>query len=326
MARDTINKNTGEELQYMRYVRGFTFLIGGRECLQPITAEQMLGSLAEMKRQLHTDTVILAFQALMENAHSEEIDWKSPDTPPDSLLEQIILGAERMGLRVFLKPMVNCRNGVWRGYISFLEPDVICEPKWGGWFQNYESFMVHYADLAERTHCELLLVGCEMVMAQHREQDWRKLIATVRDHFHGLLSLNVDKYQEDRISYWDALDVISSSGYYPTGSWSAELARIQKVVGKYRKPFFFAECGCPCRRGSEKRPNDWTTKEPFDQDTQTRYYEEMFEAGREKSWIGGYAGWAWRCDTGEKIADETDDYGVAGRDAAAVIRSFYDEM
>ena len=68
------------------------------------------------------------------------------------------------------------------------------------------------------------------------------------------------------------------------------------------------------------------TKEPFDQDTQTRYYEEMFEAGREKSWIGGYAGWAWRCDTGEKIADETDDYGVAGRDAAAVIRSFYDEM
>ena len=165
-----------------------------------------------------------------------------------------------------------------------------------------------------------------MVMAQHREQDWRNLFATVRNHFHGLLSLNVDKYQEDRIPYWDALDVISSSGYYPTGSWPAELARIQAVVEKYRKPFFFAECGCPCRRGSEKRPNDWTTREPFDLDTQTRYYEEMLNAGREASWIGGYAGWAWSCDTGEKLADGTDDYGVAGRDAAAVIRSFYDKI
>ena len=30
----------------MHYVRGFTFLIGGRECLEAITGEQMLVSLA----------------------------------------------------------------------------------------------------------------------------------------------------------------------------------------------------------------------------------------------------------------------------------------
>lgn len=37
------------------------------------------------------------------------------------------------------------------------------------------------------------------------------------------------------------MDVISSSGYYPIHDWENQLDRIERVVKKYQKPFFFAE-------------------------------------------------------------------------------------
>ena len=61
--------------------------------------------------------------------------------------------------------------------------------------------------------------------------------------YHGLVSYNTDKYQEDHVSWWDCVDVISSSGYYPIDQWEQELDRIEKVVQKFKKPFFFAEAG-----------------------------------------------------------------------------------
>lgn len=75
--------------------------------------------------------------------------------------------------------------------------------------------------------------------------------------YHGLVSYNTDKYQEDHVSWWDCVDVISSSGYYPIDQWEQELDRIEKNVLKYRKPFFFAEAGCMSRKGSGMVPNNW---------------------------------------------------------------------
>lgn len=37
--------------------------------------------------------------------------------------------AQSLGLKVALKPTVNCDNGVWRARISFFDHDVPCEPK-----------------------------------------------------------------------------------------------------------------------------------------------------------------------------------------------------
>ena len=74
--------------------------------------------------------------------------------------------------------------------------------------------------------------------------------------YHGLVSYNTDKYQEDHVSWWDCVDVISSSGYYPIDQWEQELDRIEKTVLKYRKLFFFAEAGCMSRKGSGMIPNN----------------------------------------------------------------------
>lgn len=152
---------------------------------------------------------------------------------------------------------MNCKDGTWRAFISFFKHDVLCEPKWENWFASYKEFQTHYARIAEEEQCDIFIAGCEMVMTEHREKQWREVIASIRKEYHGLVSYNTDKYQEDHVSWWDCVDVISSSGYYPIDQWEQELDRIEKTVLKYRKPFFFAEAGCMSRKGSGMVPNNW---------------------------------------------------------------------
>ena len=78
----------------------------------------------------------------------------------------------------------------------------------------------------------------------------RALIEEVRGVYSGLITYNCDKYQEDHVTWWDAVDVISSSGYYRSGDWRNQLDRIEGVVAREGKPFFFMEAGCPSREGS----------------------------------------------------------------------------
>ncbi len=304
----------------MDYIRGFTFLLEGN--IRGHAGKRIQREMERMKEDLSSDTVVLAFQALQENAHSEEIDFTGNRTADDEELCALIEHAKDIGLRVILKPMVNCKNGEWRAYINFIYPDVKCEPKWSAWFRNYDAYILHYADIAQRTGCEMLIIGCELVMAQSQESQWRELIGQIRDRYDGLLTFNADKYQEDRLTWWDALDVISSSGYYPSKEWRENLDRIGKAAAKYGKPVFFAECGCPCRKGASVIPNDWTREGALDLKEQADYYKTMFEECRGREWLKGFSGWAWSChDTLHPILN--DGYSVCGKPASEVIKKYY---
>lgn len=161
------------------------------------------------------------------------------------------------------------------------------------WFESHALFQTHYARMAEKLGCEMFIAGCEMVMAQRREAEWRALMAQLRADFHGLLSYNTDKYQEENVAWWDAVDVISSSGYYPLEDWENQLNRIEAGVKKHNKPFFFAEAGCMSIAGSAKVPNDWMLQGEPDEDEQAVWYEAMFAACQNRPWIQGFGLWDW---------------------------------
>ena len=59
----------------------------------------------------------------------------------------------------------------------------------------------------------MFIAGCEMVQSEHRENEWRKLISDIRMIYHGPVTYNTDKYQEDNVTWWDCVDYICSSGY-----------------------------------------------------------------------------------------------------------------
>lgn len=228
--------NIRKGMKQMKFIKGFTFAPFARS--GSYSKKETYKSLDNLKERVGVSFIILVPNGLQDTPQSEEICYTSNSTISDSELEDLINYAKKSGLRVAIKPTVNCKNGTWRAHINFFDEDVHCEPKWSKWFVSYTNFQLHYANIAEKTGCEMFIAGCEMVMAERRENEWRKLISDIRGVYHGIVSYNTDKYQEDNVKWWDCVDVISSSGYYPLSDWEKELDRIEKVVKKFNKPFF----------------------------------------------------------------------------------------
>nr|7DV7_A Chain A, Endo-beta-1,4-mannanase [Bacillus sp. N16-5]7DV7_B Chain B, Endo-beta-1,4-mannanase [Bacillus sp. N16-5] len=306
----------------MDYIKGMTWgWIGNSEDWRSNEAER---SMEEMTN-LAINWTAIAFQGLQETAHSPDITFAEPPMVTDENVRWAIAKAKSLGLSVILKPIVNVRDGTWRAHINFFDKDVPCEPTWSQWFKSYESFMLHYAKLAEDTGCEMLCIGCEMVQTERREKEWRDLIQKVRQVYSGIITYNCDKYQEDEVTWWDAVDVMSSSGYYPIGSWEHHESRIKKIVESWQKPFFFMEAGCPSRLESGSVPNDWNkNRGQIDMDEQRVFYEEMFKFFHGQKWFYGFMLWDWPAKLYRlEDASENDDYCVYGKPAAEVIKSFF---
>ncbi len=306
----------------MEFIKGITFAaFAPKGSLETPEAVQSLRNLAE---RTNANFIILVPMGLQDTPQSEDIDYRSDATVSDRELASAIRMAKTLGLRVALKPTVNCRNGVWRAHINFFDEDVPCEPKWSSWFRAYTDFQLHYAEIAQREGCEMFLPGCEMVQSERREQEWRQLIGDIRNEYGGLVSYNTDKYQEHNVKWWDAVDVISSSGYYPINDWERQLDRIEAVVRKFDKPFFFAECGCMSTKGSNQVPNDWNLSGDVDLEGQADWYRTMFAAGSRRDWVGGYALWDWswrQYSLAEAASDKK--YDIYGKPAEQVVAEFY---
>ena len=241
------------------------------------------------------NTITFSFAAIQEHCYSTEIDWNGEHMPKrDELILLIEYCKERM-LKTIVKPMLNVRDGYWRAYIRFFDEDVPCEPKWKEWFKNYNEYLLSYARFCEENKVDMIIIGCELVGTDHREEEWRCLIKRVREVYKGLVTYNCDKYQEHNVKWWDALDYITSSGYYPLGTMGKELDRIEEVVNKYKLPFMFTEAGCPSVKGASRNPNDWTVSIDgiIDEEEQYKFYKELFEETSKRSFVKGFCLWDW---------------------------------
>lgn len=280
-------------------------------------------SMARMAEHAVTWTAI-AYAAEQATAFSTDIPFDREPTVTDDEIVWAIREAKSLGMKVVLKPVVNCADGTWRAHIGFFDWDVPNEPSWSDWFASYRTFILHAARLAQAEGCEMLCIGCEMVRADSQEAHWRRLIADVREVYDGLVTYNCDKYQEDHVTWWDAVDVISSSGYYPITKWKQQLDRIEHVVAASAKPFFFMEAGCPSRTGSPDLPNDWALPGEPSGAEQLRYYEAMLQACRARPWVGGLMLWDWPADLYDAAdAAENDDYCPYGKPAGDYLRGAY---
>lgn len=275
----------------MEKIKGITFAPFSRE--NELYTKESRASFDYMTEHTGVNLIILVPPGIQDTAHSEKISYSDAVGFSDKELREMIRYAKRKGIKVALKPTVNCKDGNWRAFISFFEHEVVCEPKWKNWFKSYETFQVHYARIAQEEDCELFIAGCEMVMTEHREEEWRGVIHAIRQVYDGQVTYNTDKYQENHVTWWDCLDIISSSGYYPSGKWEQELDRIENIVTKYQKPFFFAEVGCMSRKDSQYEPNNWELTGEIRLEEQAEWFEEMFTACERRNWISGFGIWEW---------------------------------
>lgn len=287
-------------------------------------ADGKAASSMERMAALAGNWTAIAFCALQETPQSTHIKFREAPTVTDREILWAIEKARELKLKICLKPVVNVENGSWRAHINFFDHDVPGEPTWSEWFESYNEFILHYASIAQETKCEMFCIGCEMVQADKRVHEWRELISQVREIYTGTITYNCDKYQEEHILWWDAVDVISSSGYYPIDQWDAELDRIEAVVRRTGKAFFFMEAGCPSRDHAGSRPHDCSLPGGPNEKEQAAYYQEMFKKCEKREWMSGYMLWNWPArlyDIHE--AKSNRDYCMYGKEAEEIVRNYY---
>lgn len=285
--------------------------------------------------------VCLAFPVNQKSFCSTEIYYDYRRNVPDLEIIETVKRFHDKGVKVCLKPMINCSDGVWRAEITFPDNTMFGEDYyWKQWFEFYQAFLEHYAQIAEYTGCEMFCLGCEMLGTEKKELYWRQTIAKVREVYHGPLVYNTNHGKEKVAKWYDAIDYLGTSAYYPVEKapgataeemkkeWeriATDLAEISKSIGK---KIIFMEIGCRSALGCAQMPWDFVHKEfPYSEEEQTNFYESSLSVMSKQDWFMGFFWWDWGTTIYKTRAEAEKDMGfnIHLKKAEDVIKKWYKE-
>ncbi len=283
------------------------------------------------------DWICITVNAWQEYFYSTHIFSHYEYTQTDDDIRAAIKLAKSLGLKVCLKPMVNCLDGAWRAKINFPE-DKDGHGYWAEWFKSYDTFMVYYAHMAEQLGVEMLCTGCEMEGMDRQADHCRKMIDKVRQVYRGILMHNVNHGDELSSKWLDAVDVIGISAYYPVtdgenrgpevmrSKWADVVQILKKCHEKYDEPIMFAEVGVRNEKGCTQYPWDFQDRPevPIDEDEQSDFYETVMEATWDIPWFAGYFWWDWKAVIPAETEMKHDrDFTVYGKKAEKTLKEWY---
>jgi len=286
--------------------------------------------------------VCLAFSVKQEHFYSTDIFFDYRNSVPDLELISTIKHFRDNGVKVCLKPMIDCKDGVWRALISFPEQNMFNENiYWNKWFESYSAFLTHYAQIAEYCGCEMFCLGCEMLGTETQESLWRDTIAKVRNVYTGKLTYNTNHGKETIAKWYDAIDYIGTSAYYPVADgpgacvedmklrWNGIADKLENISNTLGKKIIFMEIGCRSAAGCAAMPWDFMHKEyPYSEEEQSNFFESCLDVFSKKDWFAGFFWWDWSptiySTREEALADL--DFNIHLKKAEDVVKSYYGSL
>lgn len=237
-------------------------------------------------------------------------------TPGDDEILSLIAHARRRGLKVQLRPMLECLDGTQRIHINFPREREIIPGRpithWARWFESFIARTRHYARIAEATGCEAYGLDSELDYTVDRQEQWLEVVATARAAFSGHLTTShtwrVDFLSElkSRPDHWfRSLDSLGCSFYAPLADGPGasvaamrerarpELEKCREIAALLGKPFYFGEIGCCSTQGAAAKPWGWDNPGGYDGEEQARYAEAVLELFAPEPWWGGFYWWKW---------------------------------
>ncbi|MBX3275882.1 MAG: hypothetical protein KF729_36830 [Sandaracinaceae bacterium] len=250
--------------------------------------------------------VLLVVQLSQRDRFSSDLVMRPGHAPSEAALTRTIRDARARGLRVGLMPIVHLlerRAEEWRGQLT---------PADGldTWFARYGELVLGLAALAEREGVTRLVVGSELSSLEPYDARWRALVAAVRLRFSGALAYSANWDRLDDVRFWDALDEIGLTAYFPLShgdeapsaaalarAWERPRARIAALARRHGRPVVLTEVGYPSRRGAARAP--WDDGPPADRasivdlEQQRVLYDAFCEAFAGRGVIDGFYAWNW---------------------------------
>jgi endo-1,4-beta-D-glucanase Y len=246
------------------------------------------------------------FAIVYQNDRASTDPHRDPEhTASDEALRYVISLAHQLGMGVVLLTPLIPLDGTWEGAILPSNLDL--------WFSGWRRILIHYAELAEETGVEILLLGSELVTLRRHSEKWRELITAVRDRFSGRISYSVnfwanrEAYEEVlAMSHWADLDYIGVTGYFeltekrtPTleelkAAWRRDrngqdvIADLETLHRKYGKPIVFWEIGYQSKDGTNIYPWNYPRPGGVDEMEQVVAWRAFLEVFRERPWFKGF--------------------------------------
>jgi hypothetical protein len=243
--------------------------------------------------------------------------------------------ARQRGIATLLKPHLWTGRGSWRGELA-----MVTEDHWEEWFAQYESFILHYAELAQANGIEALCIGTELSATLHREAEWRRIIARVRQVYGGWLIYAANWTHFEDVPFWDAVDMIGVQAYFPLAAeptddvdvlaagWEPWLERLEAVARREDRRVVFTEIGYRTNTNAAVEPWLWERQTSGGGDaagrrTQQACYEAFFHAVWPRDWVGGAYFWKWFPHHERAGGDEDDGFTPQRKPAQVTLAERY---
>ena len=300
-------------------------------------------------------TWVTVVPTVWQDAYSSAFQYKDfALTPNDIELMDVIDLMHAKGMKVQLRPMLECKDGqgrlgVWMNRDCERIPGRRTDVR-GRWFRSLTERSVYYARIAERTKCEVFCIDSELDRMVEESEKWKTVIAAVRKAYSGPVTschtlhtgvIDFQKHLANPDHWFHSLDYLSISYYCPART-NADIGKtisvedmVERLMGAHEmlgavakatgKPIVLGECGCPSRQDAAKLPAGLDLNAAIDEDEQAKYMEALFRVFAHEEWCRGFHWWKWDQHTPVKPGttweqSETGGFTFKGKKAEAVFR------
>lgn len=270
------------------------------------------------------NTLMIVVTWFQDNAQANSIypltagSWQ---TPSDAALKEVVDYARDLNLKTGIKLHINCINGDYRGNIF--------PGNFSSWGNSNRDFVLKYAEFCQENNVDLFIINNELsaVATNQYSTYWNSLIDKVRDRYNGLVSYaeNWDKYRD--IDFWNSLDFISISAYFPLyygnttdkekikQTWKScdvpgqyygrdWLQELKNFSLKQDKQIVFSEIGYQSRQRDDPArsvlasPSFWTNPDSgsVGLEIQAKAYSVFIDTFIKQDWFDGFFLWEWQPD------------------------------
>ena len=285
------------------FLKGFNFAHEGYDIHNGYLSRTAIESLKKLKSLNVNAIAVNPFTSIRDEKKREPLAfWRSPHTENDQSMIFLAHKSKELGLTMIMKPHIY----LWKSWPGGIEMN--SEEEWEKFYEDYYRWIRHYAILSEMYEIPVLCFGNELAKATLHNQDrWREIIQKLRMIYSGKLVYGANWGEEfENISFWDELDYIGISNYYPLSKIADPddndlyngavdvMNGIESVQKKFNKPVLFTEAGF---RSSmfpwQSTFEDNKHKRDTNYSSQVRSYEAFYKAAFQRDWLSGIFWWKW---------------------------------
>ncbi len=239
--------------------------------------------------------------------------------------------AHAAGLKVMIKPQVWMQRG-WIG-----DFDLNTEEDWEIWEKDYLKYIMTFAKLAQEEHAEMICLGTEYRTAvKKRPKFWIDLAAQVKKVYNGKLTYCANWDDYDQVQFWNFLDYIGLSAYFPLSeaqtpkvndllkAWKPLKEQLKLYSQKKGKPILFTEYGYRSMDQAAWRSWELEYQErPVNNLAQANAYQALYQTFWSEPWFAGGFAWKWYSSFRKIDPQNNHDWTPQNKPAQQVMKEFY---